>query len=161
MKNRVPSLQKGAVPVPVTPMLEDDELDYSKKSPMHRFIDHPKIQLILLVVTLYSLFADDYRVLSSKKQVDRIYDVFCIICLVVFAFEIVIAAIWKPMYMSSYYFYLDIISTASLILDFSPVSDAIIVFGYFQVMQIYGQLRHLQDRQLAETDPPVQTSQNL
>lgn len=176
VKNRVPSLQKGAVPVPVTPMLEDDELDYSKKSPMHRFIDHPKIQLILLVVTLYSLFADDYRVLSSKKQVDRIYDVFCIICLVVFAFEIVVAAIWKPMYMSSYYFYLDIISTASLILDFSPVSDAIIVFGYtgnsgiskignllklirlfrlVRISKIYKSLSASEDKQVADGDHMV------
>jgi hypothetical protein len=114
---------------PANPLLEDDELDHSQKSTMHRFIDNPKIQLILLIVTLYSLFADDYRILASGKQVDVIYDVFVIICLAVFAIEILIAAIWKPMYIKTYYFYLDMISTASLILDFSPVSNAIIVFG--------------------------------
>lgn len=96
---------------------------------MHKFIDNPKIQLVLLIVTLYSLFADDYRILASGKQVDVIYDVFVIICLVTFSVEILIAAIWKPLYVKSYYFYLDIISTASLILDFSPVSNAIIIFG--------------------------------
>ena len=110
-------------------MLEDEEVHYSKKKPMHRFIDNPKIQLLLLIVTLYSLFADDYRVMVSGKQLDSFYDAFVIICLAVFAVEIVIAAIWKPFYLNSYYFYLDIISTASLILDFSPVSIAIIVFG--------------------------------
>lgn len=114
---------------PANPLLEDDEIDYSKKSTMHKFIDHPKVQLILLIVTLYSLFADDYRILASGKQLDVIYDVFVIICLTVFAVEILIAAIWKPLYIKSYYFYLDIISTASLILDFSPVSNAIIIFG--------------------------------
>ncbi len=96
---------------------------------MHKFIDHPKIQLLLLIVTLYSLFADDYRVLASDKQLDVIYDVFVMLCLGIFSIEIVIAAIWKPLYVKSYYFYLDIISTASLILDFGPVSTAIIIFG--------------------------------
>lgn len=114
---------------PFNPLLEDDELDHSQKTPMHRFIDNPKIQLLLLIVTLYSLFADDYRVLASGKKLDVIYDVFTILCLSIFTIEILIAAIWKPLYAKSYYFYLDIISTASLILDFSPVSDAIIIFG--------------------------------
>lgn len=127
----MPSLHKGVVPVPPTnaPLLEDDEIDYSQKTPMHKFIDHPKIQLLLLIVTLYSLFADDYRVLASGKPLDTIYDVFVIICLAIFTVEIVIAAIWKPLYIKSFYFVLDIISTASLILDFSPVSNAIIIFG--------------------------------
>ena len=130
VKNPVPSLHKGMMPISLTPVLEDDEIDYKDKKLMHRFIDHPKVQLMILVVTLYSLFADDYRVLTGRKGLDIVYDVFVMLCLAIFSIEIVIAAIWKPLYSNSYYFYLDIISTASLILDFSPVNNALIVFRY-------------------------------
>jgi len=118
--------------IPTVPKiaLDDDEIDEKDKKLMHRFIDHPKIQLMLLIVTLYSLFADDYRTLASGKHLDVIYDVFTIICLSIFSIEILIAAIWKISYFNSYYFYLDIISTASLILDFSPVRNALIKFSY-------------------------------
>jgi class 3 adenylate cyclase len=110
-------------------MLED-EIDDKDKHPMHKFIDNPKVQLLLLIVTMYSLFSDDYRILVSAKHLDVIYDVFTIICLVIFSIEIFIAAIWKISYFNSYYFYLDILSTASLILDFSPVNNALILFSY-------------------------------
>ena len=124
----MPSLHKGIIAV--TPVLEDDEIDYKDKKLMHRFIDNPKVQLMILVVTLYSLFADDYRVLTAKKNLDVVYDVFVMLCLAIFTVEIIIAYFWKPLYSNSYYFYLDIISTASLILDFSPVNNALIIFRY-------------------------------
>ena len=81
-----------------------------------------------MVVTLYALFADDYRYLTTEKPRDTIYDVFIIICTVIFLVEIILSSIFKPHYANSYYFYLDIISTASLILDFTPVKTAIIEF---------------------------------
>lgn len=123
-------MHKGVIPNPKNALIEDEEIDYKDKKPMHKFIDNSKVQLVLLIVTLYSLFSDDYRILASKKHLDVIYDVFVIICLSVFSIEILIAAIWKPLYFNSYYFYLDIVSTASLILDFSPVSNALIRFSY-------------------------------
>lgn len=129
-ETRTKNDKKEATPVQqAVPLLEDEEIDHNQKSTMHKFIDHPKIQLLLLIVTLYSLFADDYRVLASDKQLDVVYDVFVMLCLAIFTVEIVIAAVWKPLYVKGYYFYLDIISTASLILDFSPVSTAIIIYG--------------------------------
>lgn len=109
-------------------MAEDD--DVRVKSKGQKILENSKVQLFLLIVTLYALFADDYRYLTCKKEVDVVYDVFNIICIVIFTVEIVVSCIFKPGYFNSYYFYLDIISTASLILDFTPVKNEMIEFSY-------------------------------
>lgn len=106
-----------------------EEGEVTAKGRVLRILENSRTQLFLLVITLYALFADDFRYLTSRKGVDTIYDVFILICTAVFLIEILIASFFKPGYFNSYYFYLDIISTASLILDFSPVKRALIVFG--------------------------------
>lgn len=108
--------------------LEDEEP--MKKGKVLRILESSQIQLFLLIVTFYSLFADDYRTLTSKQEMDIFYDVFVIICMAIFSIEIFISCFFKGGYFNSYYFYLDIISTASLILDFSPVRNALIEFSY-------------------------------
>lgn len=107
--------------------MQIDEDDLKAKNAVHRFLEHPKVQLFLLVVTLYALFADDFRYLTTEKEMDIFYDVFIIICVVIFGSEIVLSCFFKRAYFNSYYFYLDVISTASLILDFTPVKNGLIV----------------------------------
>lgn len=107
-----------------------DEEDLKGKTRMQKFLDSSQVQLFVLIVTFYSLFADDYRTLTSNKTNDIVYDVFVILCMFIFTAEIVLSCFFKPGYFNSYYFYLDIISTASLILDFSPIRNALILFRY-------------------------------
>ena len=106
-----------------------EEGDQVVKSRWLRFLENPRVQLFLLIITLYALFADDYRYLTGRRAIDPVYDVFILICTGIFFIEIVIASIFKPSYFNSYYFYLDIVSTGSLILDFYPVKAALIIFG--------------------------------
>ncbi len=108
-------------------MLEDDD-EVRVKHPVQKFLDGSKAQLFLLIVTLYALFADDYRYLTTDIEYDNFYDAFIIICMVIFITEIVLSSIFKVGYFKSYYFWLDIISTGSLILDFTPIKVEIIMY---------------------------------
>ena len=106
-----------------------DEGDMVIKTRWLQFLENPRVQLFLLIITLYALFADDYRYLTGRKAIDPVYDVFILICTGIFFIEIIIASTFKPGYFNSYYFYLDIVSTGSLILDYYPVKAELIIFG--------------------------------
>ena len=80
-------------------------------------------QLILLTVTLFSLTFDDYRLLFTRISQDPMWDIAIILCLAVFLLEILFSCILVSGYFNSYFFYLDIISSASLVLDYSSLRD--------------------------------------
>lgn len=108
-------------------MAIDDE-ETAKKNSVHKFLDNSKVQLFLLIITIYALFADDYRTLTTKPDMDIVFDIFVIAITTIFAVEIFLASVWKPGFFNSYYFYLDIVSTMSLLLDFSPVRTQLVLF---------------------------------
>lgn len=87
------------------------------------------MQLYLLILTFYALFADDYRIITSPKNLDIVYDVITLISIVSFTTEIVISVFAKVGYFLSYFFFLDIISTFSLVLDIVLVKIYIIELG--------------------------------
>lgn len=88
-----------------------------------RFINNTKTQLFLLIVTLYALFFDDYRFLTSDKSLDYSWDISNNICIVVFLLEILISLIFIPKYVKTHYLYLDILSTLSMVLDHSYIKS--------------------------------------
>jgi hypothetical protein len=71
----------------------------------------------MTVITLFALFGDDIRVLVTDKEGDPSFWVLNIITLFAFSVEIIIASISKPEYFNGFFFWLDFISTASLLLD--------------------------------------------
>eukprot|EP00397_Hematodinium_sp_SG-2012_P003144 GEMP01003152.1.p1 GENE.GEMP01003152.1~~GEMP01003152.1.p1 ORF type:complete len:945 (+),score=117.55 GEMP01003152.1:83-2917(+) len=77
------------------------------------------------ILTLYALFGDDIRLAGTDRAQDDIFDVLTIICLVTFFIEVVIASIGKDEYFMSFFFVLDTMATASLIVDITPVSEAL------------------------------------
>jgi hypothetical protein len=60
---------------------------------------------------------------------DIVFDVITISCLVAFTFEIIITIIVKDDYLWSFFFFLDLISTISLILDISIVTNVLFYGG--------------------------------
>ncbi len=71
----------------------------------------------MTTITLYALFGEDIRVLSTDKNGDHIFWILNIICMSVFFVEIILASIAKKGYFNSFFFYLDLISSISLIFD--------------------------------------------
>lgn len=60
--------------------------------------------------------------MATTKSADTYFDVFTIIALVTFFAEIVMAVLSKEDYLFGFFFWLDTISTISLILDIQSVS---------------------------------------
>lgn len=77
------------------------------------------------VLTLYALFGDNIRLMATSKPADVVFDVFTSFSMVVFVFEIVVASLGKPDYFLGFFFVLDVVSTLSLVLDISAVSNAL------------------------------------
>jgi len=77
------------------------------------------------LITLYALFGDDIRQLAVKKESDSYFYFFNFIALILFLVEIILSSYSKPNYCFSFFFYLDIISTMTIILDIDWMSDFI------------------------------------
>ena len=71
----------------------------------------------MTLLTIYALFGDDIRVMATTKSADTGFDAMTILCLVVFSIEIIMSILCKRDYLFSFFFWLDVVSTLSLILD--------------------------------------------
>ncbi len=76
-------------------------------------------QIIVNSFTLYALFSDDSRILFFREKSDSVFDVLTIIALLSFSFEIVASSLVKKDYFNSFFFWLDLVSTLSLLFDIS------------------------------------------
>ncbi|KDO16520.1 hypothetical protein SPRG_17964, partial [Saprolegnia parasitica CBS 223.65] len=83
---------------------------------------------LMSAITLYCLFADDFRAAFFSKSADMGFYVVAFLCLLLFLVEFGISCRCKPDYLLSFYFYLDVLATFSLLPDigfiWSPLTDA-------------------------------------
>ncbi|OQR89246.1 Voltage-gated Ion Channel (VIC) Superfamily, partial [Achlya hypogyna] len=99
-------------------------------SPLRRWcvgvLENRRLGALLSVLTIYCLFGDDFRSAFCSKSADDGFFAVAFICLLLFLFEFVVSCFCKPGYLFSFYFYLDIAATLSLIPDigfiWSPLS---------------------------------------
>ncbi|CAD8115536.1 unnamed protein product [Paramecium primaurelia] len=89
------------------------------------FLESFNYMIFMTIVTVYALFGDDVRVLATNKDGDEVFWVITTICMTLFFFEIVLASICKDGYFVGFFFWLDLLSTVSMLLDIGWVSDAI------------------------------------
>lgn len=61
--------------------------------------------------------------MTTDVNGDIYFDIVTIICLVAFTFEIIITIIVKDGYLWSFFFFLDVISTVSLLLDINILTN--------------------------------------
>ena len=80
----------------------------------------------MMIVTIYSLFCDDIRLLAFTLKDDPTFTVLTSIALCLFTIEISLGAIGSDGYAYSFFFWLDIVSTVSLITDIQPIMDHIV-----------------------------------
>lgn len=97
-----------------------------KNQKLSTFIDDYRVQTLFMVLTIYTLFGDDFRLFSSGKDSDMSYDAFTIFAFAMFTGEIVISIMAYHDYLWSYFFTLDTLSTFSLILDIVLLRDEIL-----------------------------------
>jgi hypothetical protein len=80
----------------------------------------------MTIVTLYALFGDDIRALAFTKEADNCFFGLTTAAMVLFGLEIIVASIAKEDYFLGFYFWLDTVSTVSLIFDIGWFWDAIL-----------------------------------
>ena len=89
-------------------------------------MNHWTVTPTMTLVTLYALFGDDIKIAVFEKQDDVIFNYITTVVLSLFSIEITLNALSQENYLSSFYFWLDVISTISLITDISWIWNAII-----------------------------------
>ena len=90
-----------------------------------RLIENNYFQLIVTIFTIYALFADDIRLLVLPKSADDILDALTLLCLLLFGAELIISVYVKEGYKGSFFFWLDVLSTLSLVLDIGWINQNI------------------------------------
>jgi hypothetical protein len=78
------------------------------------------------IVTLYSLFGSDINNLAFGVAADPVFWTMSAIALGLFSIEIILACASKEGYLGNFYFWLDLISTVSLITDIGWIMDAML-----------------------------------
>ena len=80
-------------------------------------LDSEVVSVIMTVITIYALFGDDIRVLATDKDGDPVFWILNIISMIAFTAEIIAASLVKTDYFNGFFFWLDVVSTLSLLLD--------------------------------------------
>lgn len=77
------------------------------------------------MLTVWALTGDDLKLIATDRPADGAFDVIVVLCILVFSSEIIVSCVGKEDYSMSFFFWLDILSTFTLILDLSAVSDQV------------------------------------
>ena len=80
----------------------------------------------MTLITIYTLFGDDFRQLATPKPADDYFYSFTVLSLALFILEIILSSIVKENYFLGFYFWLDLISTISLIGDIGWLMEDIL-----------------------------------
>lgn len=78
------------------------------------------------LLTIYALFGDDFRLAVTHKRLDPMFDVLTITCILVFCVEIFASSLGQDEYFLGFFFLLDVVSTATLVMDLSWISDLLL-----------------------------------
>mmetsp|Transcript_28098 Transcript_28098/g.24827 ORF Transcript_28098/g.24827 Transcript_28098/m.24827 type:complete len:179 (+) Transcript_28098:159-695(+) len=96
---------------------------------MDSIVEHWITVTIMSIMTVYALFGDDIRSLVPDKDSDVTFYIITTVALALFALELILSSLAKPGYFLNFFFWLDFISTVSLIFDIGWISEAIFGTG--------------------------------
>eukprot|EP00927_Polykrikos_kofoidii_P007053 TRINITY_DN12881_c0_g2_i1.p1 TRINITY_DN12881_c0_g2~~TRINITY_DN12881_c0_g2_i1.p1 ORF type:complete len:907 (+),score=95.92 TRINITY_DN12881_c0_g2_i1:186-2906(+) len=88
-------------------------------------IEHKFVVALTTVLTIWALTGDDLRFLFTSKPVDIYYDYVVLFCLFVFSTELVLSCFGKDDYFLGFFFWLDFVSTLTLLLDLTFIQAAL------------------------------------
>jgi len=89
-------------------------------------IDSWRFNVMTTVLTFYALFGTDFQLATTPKKFENFFNVLTMLCILVFTVELLASSIGKKGYFLGFFFWLDLFATATLIFDFSWVTEAII-----------------------------------
>lgn len=102
--------------------------DAQIKNSIKKMIDGTTVTIVMSLVTLFALVGDTLRQWLTNKEADQYFDSLLIVSMLLFSMEILLATIVVEDFKYSYFFWLDIVATFSLIFDINLILDAIYVY---------------------------------
>ncbi|EGR33312.1 hypothetical protein IMG5_056350 [Ichthyophthirius multifiliis] len=90
---------------------------YKQKKKTIRLVENNFFETITTISTFFALYGDNIRIVSSDKYHDYIFYNLSFTCFIIFLIELIINSIAKKFYLLSFSFWMDCISTISLIFD--------------------------------------------
>lgn len=81
------------------------------------FLEHLYTQLFLSLINIFALFADDIRCLAFSKGADNTFYALLTVVMGIFLVELVLLSLAKEDYFLGVYFWIDLVSTVSMIGD--------------------------------------------
>lgn len=81
------------------------------------FLDHWVVTLTMTVITIYALFFDDIRILLAPKEADDWFFSLTLLGILLYTIELVLSSIAVENYFLSFFFWLDLVSTCSMLPD--------------------------------------------
>ena len=100
------------------------------KQKINNFLNETCFQITMTFVTLYALIGDDIRLIMVAPEDDGQFVTFTIFSMILFTIELMLASIGQEGYLNSFFFWLDLVSTFSLLTDIQPVMDTFMNIGY-------------------------------
>ena len=100
---------------------EKQESDCKKR--IKHLLQNIYFQVFITVIALFSLFSDDIRMAAFDAAADLTFDVIHMILILIFVVEIILSWIALEDYRFSFYFFLDVISSLSILLDISMITE--------------------------------------
>lgn len=102
---------------------EKPKLQAKWKIKMSKSLDSASVSIFMSIITVYSLFFDDIRALTMPVEADiYVYSFTCAV-MVAFIIELIIASVVVENYFLSFFFWLDVISTLSMVPDIGFIWD--------------------------------------
>jgi len=86
-------------------------------------VDNKYFIAFTTLLTIYALSGDDFRLWLTPVAADEYFDYCVWSCIIVFTIEVILSCLGKADYYPGFFFFLDVISTVTLVLDLSYVSD--------------------------------------
>lgn len=91
--------------------------------------DNWKWNVLTTTLTIYALFGDDFRLAMTHKTMDNFFNSLTMLSTLVFAVDIVLSSCGQAEYFMGFFFYLDVGSTATLVLDLTWIGNALFCAG--------------------------------
>jgi len=96
------------------------------KAALKKFVDSKWTSLIMTFFILFALFGDNIRIICFHSPADDFFSYASLVTMGVFLVEIMINFYVSKEYRFSFFFWLDLISTISIILDVNFISNSIL-----------------------------------
>ena len=104
---------------------EEDALPKDTKTKIKAVLAGKLWQTIISLITIFALYGDDLRLLAFPKTVDTTFEVLSFLALIMFFAELFLQVYSMKGYLYSFNFYLDVVSTLSLIPDIAFLWNAL------------------------------------